>query len=219
MSIHNIYRLIFKIWRKKRFQLFCRILHPEITDTLLDVGGYPDEWTQYPRVVANIDVLNVHQITWDAGQAPEYRIRALVGNGCALTLADKSYDIGFSNSVIEHVGAWEQQCAFAAEISRVCHQLWIQTPAYECPIEPHFIAPMVHWLPLGLRKFVARWLTPWGWLWRPDQQTVDNEVASIRLLTKREFKSLFPDCTIYTERLLGILPKSYIAVRQREIAK
>jgi hypothetical protein len=193
MSIHNIYRLIFKIWRKQRFQLFCRILHPEITDTLLDVGGYPGEWTQYPRVVANIDVLNVHQITWDAGQAPEYRIRALV--------------------------AWEQQRAFAAEISRVCHQLWVQTPAYECPIEPHFIAPIVHWLPLGLRKFVARWLTPWGWLWRPDPQTVDNEVASIRLLTKREFKSLFPDCTIYTERLLGILPKSYIAVRQREIAK
>ncbi len=51
----------------------------------------------------------------------------------------------FSNSVIEHVGTWEDQQAFAAEVRRVGRRLWV--PAYECPIEPHYLAPLVHYLP------------------------------------------------------------------------
>ena len=35
-----------------------------------------------------------------------------------------------------------------------------------------------------------------------------------RLLTKREMKELFPDCEIRTERLLFVIPKSYIAIRR-----
>ncbi len=39
-------------------------------------------------------------------------------------------------------------------------------------------------------------------------------VETTRLLTKREMRQLFPDCEIYTEKLLGFIPKSYIAVRK-----
>jgi hypothetical protein len=56
-------------------------------------------------------------------------------------MSDQEYDIAFSNSVIEHVGDWERQAAFASEIRRVGKNLWIQTPAKECPIEPHYLAP------------------------------------------------------------------------------
>jgi hypothetical protein len=44
---------------------------------------------------------------------------------------------------------------------------------------------------------------------------VDYEVNSIRLLTRKEMAILFPDCEILTERMLGIIPKSYIAFRKR----
>ncbi len=90
----------------------------------------------------------------------------------------------------------------------------MQTPAYECPIEPHFLVPAVHWLPRSVRRFVVRWLTPWGWLQRPTREELERMVCEIRLLTRSEVLSLFPDCEILTERLLWVLPKSYVAVRR-----
>jgi hypothetical protein len=38
-------------------------------------------------------------------------------------------------------------------------------------------------------------------------------VSSTRLLGKSEMHELFPDCRILTERMLWIIPKSYIAIR------
>ena len=67
----------------------------------------------------------------------------MVGDGCALKFPDKSYDIAFSNSVIEHVGSWERQQAFAKDIRRVGKAIWVQTPARECLIEPHYLAPFL----------------------------------------------------------------------------
>jgi hypothetical protein len=95
-------------------------------------------------------------------------------------------------------------------------KIWVQTPAYECPIEPHYLAPFIHWLPMrwGIRRFAVRWFTPWGWISRPTPQEVDSTVNYTRLITKKEFAALFPDCTIKVERILGLLPKSYIAFRK-----
>src|SRR5262245_8351031 len=105
--VNAIYRRIFKIWRRRRFELFLRLIRPQPSDVLLDVGGYPESWTLQPQPVKRIDSLNVHPVPWTGEHAPEHHIRILVGNGCALDMPDKTYDIGFSNSVIEHVGSWE----------------------------------------------------------------------------------------------------------------
>ena len=83
----------------------------------------------------------------------------------------RAYDIGFSNSVIEHVGSWERQQQFASEMRRVAKSLWVQTPAYECPIEPHYMTPLVHYLPLSLQKLIIRWCTVRGWIDRPTSRT------------------------------------------------
>ena len=131
-------------------------------------------------------------------------------------MSDRSYDIGFSNSVIEHVGTWRRQQEFAAEIRRVSDALWVQTPAYACPIEPHYMAPLIHYLPrpssgtfsAGLRRGDGS---------RPKQDYVDFMVGTTRLLKKSEMRRLFPDCRILTERMLWIFPKSYIAVRPARV--
>jgi hypothetical protein len=139
----------------------------------------------------------------------------LIGNGCDLELIDAAYDIVFSSSVIEHVGTWQDQVAFARETRRVGDALWVQTPAYECPIEPHYLAPFVHWLPKPIQRKILRYLTPWGIVSKPTSSQIDFMIDTTRLLRRRETIELSPECTIHTERLFGIIPKSYVAICER----
>jgi ubiquinone/menaquinone biosynthesis C-methylase UbiE len=130
------------------------------------------------------------------------------GDATELPLADNAFDIAFSNSVIEHVGTWEKQQAFAREACRMARKLWIQTPARSFPIEAHLLAPYIQYLPKSVQHSFVRW-TLRGLL-QPD--AVHKIVDEVRLLTYREMKQLFPDCLILKECMLG-LTKSYIAVR------
>lgn len=212
--IHSLYGQIFRLWRKRRFDWFINKIAPAKSDILLDVGGYPAFWIEKPQLVARIDSLNVHSVAWDATSAPDHRIHVLTGDGCNLPMRDRSYDIGFSNSVIEHVGSWENQKLFAQEIRRVSKKLWIQTPAYECPLEPHFLTPFIHYLAPTTRKRFARWFTVWGWLTRPTEDQINTMVETTRLLRRAEMMELFPDCEILTEFLFLRIPKSYVAVRR-----
>ncbi|HMP84024.1 MAG TPA: methyltransferase domain-containing protein [Verrucomicrobiota bacterium] len=218
-SIHNIYRHIFRVWRVKRFDQFLRILKPAGNERLLDVGGYPGYWLGHAPVVGQVDCLNVHEVKYDPARFPTHNIRVLLGDGCALDVADASYDIAFSNSVIEHVGSWENQVKFARELRRVGRRMWCQTPARGCPIEPHYLAPFVHWLPKGVQRRILRWLTPWGLISRPSQREVDEMVETTRLLSKKEMLELFPDCEIRVEYLLPFIPKSYVAIRTAPSAR
>ncbi len=192
---------------------FETLIKPREDELLLDVGGYPGNWTHLPQTTKRIDCLNIDPVTWNSAPFPDHRIGMILGDGCSLHYSDGEYDILFSNSVIEHVGEWERQIAFANEARRVGKKLWIQTPALECPLEPHFLAPFVHWLPVSFRRLLLRWFTPWGLITKPSQAEIDQTIAFTRLLTKNQMKELFPDCTILTERLMGIFPKSYIAYR------
>jgi hypothetical protein len=214
MTAIDIYRRVFKIWRARRFEQFVRILKPSANDSLIDVGGELGFWTSYPPVVGQIDLVNPKVMQVDPAAHPEHRQRAIVGDGTNLVdVRDASYDIAFSNSVIEHVGTWEDQQKFAAEMRRVGKRLWCQTPARECPIEPHYMAPFIHWLPRSLQRCLMRRFTLWGWLSKPTREDIDFMVDTTRLLTLREMKRLFPDCRILVERILVVFPKSYIAVR------
>ena len=192
---------------------FEAIIRPDQEDLVLDLGGYPETWTKRPQLSKRIDCLNIHEVDWQSSQFPDYQITTSIGDGCSLEYENNSYDILFSNSVIEHVGGWDKQQAFAREARRVGSRIWVQTPALECPLEPHFLAPFVHWMPIFVRRRILRWLTPWGWIEKPTQEEIDETIAFTQLLSKRQVKELFPDCTIMTERLLWIFPKSYIAYR------
>ena len=214
LTIQSVYRQIFRLWRVKRFELFRRILQPAPHESLLDIGGYPGDWTSHEPFLAQIDTLNIHQVRFDPSAHPNHSIRVLAGNGCELEFPDKHYDIAYSNSVIEHVGAWENQRRFANELRRVGRKIWCQTPARECPLEPHYLAPFVHWLPRSWQRKILRWLTPWGLLSRPSRERVDQMVETTRLISKKEMKELFPDCDIHVEYLLPLIPKSYVAIRR-----
>ncbi|MFO1457969.1 MAG: methyltransferase domain-containing protein [Verrucomicrobiota bacterium] len=209
MNIQSIYARISPYFRRRRMKAFLDAMQPPGSSPLLDLGGHPWGWAlagvSFPVVMVNIDI--------PAGAeqyAPKFTM--IQGDATRLPFADGSYEIVYSNSVIEHLGTWENQQAFAREARRVGRRLWIQTPARWFPIEPHLIAPFVHYFSKGIQRRLLRWFTVWGWLTKPTLQQVDAFLAEVRLLTAREMQTLFPDCQILRERLFG-LTKSYIAVR------
>ncbi len=61
------------------------------------------------------------------------KIDIAMADGTRLPYSDQSFDIIFSNSVIEHVYTFEQQRRFAFECMRVGKALWIQHPLEAFP--------------------------------------------------------------------------------------
>lgn len=203
------YRWIWRHWREQRWTRFQQRMAPKPADSLLDVGGAPSEWSGRGYLVRKVDIVNLDAYPVEQ-RADSPFMRSFKGDGRALEFEDGSYDIIYSNSVIEHVGSWEDQQAFAKEARRVGRQLWIQSPAYGCPVEPHYLGLFLHWFPPSWHVFLARWTSVVGLTRAADLQSI---ASTTRLLTRREYQSLFPDCEIWTERLLLVFPKSYIAIR------
>jgi hypothetical protein len=209
VNIHAVYAALSRPFRRRRMAQFCR--HFAVTDatTIIDIGGSPSIW-QFLQSRPQILLVNPDS-RYDAPDLPR-NIRFMVGDGRLLeSVNDVAYDIAFSNSVIEHVVGRADREAFAAEVRRVGRSYYVQTPCPRFPIEPHLLAPFVHWLPLGVQQAIIRRGTPWGWIAKPSPSEVGAFLDDTRLLSYEEFRGLFPDATIHRERFLGVT-KSYIAV-------
>ena len=203
MELNDVYKPFLAYFRSRRMATFARNFGINGETEVLDVGGLPGIWEMLP-VRPRVTFLNV---TPEGIQGKQ----GVVGNGCALPFKDKSFEIVFSNSVIEHVGDLNAQRRFAEECRRVGKRYYVQTPNRWFPVEPHFIAPLIQFVPLRVRPAVAA-LTPWGLLTRGSRQDREAFVRSIRLLTPNEVQALFPDAKRLDERFLG-LRKSLIAAR------
>ena len=134
-----------------------------------------------------------------------------------MPFADQSFDIVFSNSVIEHVGAAQDQQRFASEAARVGKCYWVQTPNRWFPVELHLLTPFLHYLPRSWQSRVARRFTVWEHIARPrpDQREfyIEHYLRDIRLLDARTLQQLFPGAQLIRERFCGFT-KSLIAMRR-----
>jgi Methyltransferase domain len=183
---------------------------------ILDLGGRHAYWRAFGKdylASRNIHVtlVNVESEISDVISDPFFT--AVVGDACHLRqFADGSFDLVHSNSVIEHVGGWDQVEAFAAEMRRLAPAYYLQTPYFWFPIEPHFLTPFFHWLPESWRaKIMLR--TSLGHF--PRAASTGEAMRMIRsavLLDKAQLRYLLPDGSIRFERLL-LLPKSLIATK------
>jgi hypothetical protein len=202
----KLYQWLFVRFRRKRMRQFFEAFHPLPRTRVLDIGGVAQTWMYEATNASSFPVTLLNIL--DYGESNNERFTHILGDATAIPFVDNAFDIVFSNSVIEHVTTWEKQQAFAQEVRRAGRGLWIQTPARSFPIEAHLWAPWMQYLPRKLQYRIAPW-TPRGIL-QPD--VVRQIVAEVRLLTRKEMQTLFPDCVILQEKVLG-LTKSYIAVR------
>ena len=173
--------------------------------SILDVGGTATTWSECSRQVT---ILNLKE----PGEGEPRPERFVVGDARALPFADSTFDVVYSNSVIEHLGTFDNQSELAREVRRVGKSYWVQTPARCFPVEPHYLTPFVHWLPARLRRRVLPY-TIWARIAHPPSSYMDRRIAEVRLVSRRELARLFPDAVIERERFLG-LTKSWLAIRR-----
>lgn len=141
-------------------------------------------------------------------------------------IPDKSFDVVFSNSVIEHVGGINEQTKFADEVKRISKRYFIQTPNYYFPFEPHFLFPCFQFLPRSIQRFLVMKFNL-GWFNKcHTKKEADLLIDSIHLLKKKELEELFgvdltpspsPDrrgeTEIYSEKFL-LMNKSFILIHK-----
>ncbi|MFH1943671.1 MAG: methyltransferase domain-containing protein [bacterium] len=188
---------------RKRMRLFHSLISSLPKPVrILDVGGKEIFWERLGITKEKTIEITLVNLTSEAIKIPRYK--SVVGDGRDMReYRDGQYDVVFSNSVIEHVGGFEDQKRMAEECRRVGKQYFIQTPNYYFPFEPHFLFPFFQFFPLWLKIFMIRHFHL-GWCDKlPDRERAERAARSVRLLKKRELKELFPGATIHTERLGG----------------
>lgn len=199
-------------FRRQRLNLFFRLFYRDAPLSILDLGGTPAFWAPHLEQLPSGSSVTVVNLQPGADPAGE-RILHHTGDGRDLReFADRTFDVCFSNSTIEHAGTATDQAAMASEIRRVADGYFVQTPNYLFPLEPHFLVPFWQFLPVSFRTWLHR-RSDLGWMRRePDLQKAREAVTSIRLLSAKKFQGLFPDAQIHQERF-GPLTKALIAYR------
>jgi len=175
---------------------------------ILDIGGTPEFWKNagLDATDAEITLLNLALV-----QTNLPNVVSIAGDATDLSaFADKTFDIAFSNSVIEHLFSVENQQKMAQEAQRVSTYHFIQTPNFWFPIEPHWVFPCFQYLPKAIRIFLTRHFNL-GHLKRSRSwSAARQQVEEIQLLSRSEIARLFPESKIWEERLL-VFSKSYVA--------
>jgi hypothetical protein len=195
--------------RGKRFERF-EALTADLPRPLrvIDIGGTTNFWRQ--RGWADRDDVEITMVNLHEEPTGDTNLRSVVGDATNLAeVADGEYDVAFSNSVIEHLFTRDAQAAMAREVQRVAKALWVQTPNFWFPMEPHFLVPGWQYLPVAARVAILRrrrcgWRGPC-----PDVEDARRTVREVRLMRKGELRSLFPDATLVEERFYG-LTKSFV---------
>lgn len=198
-------------FRRRRMRLLVELFGIRPDWLVLDVGGTPAIWQHCP-VRPRLVLLNTPR----AREPVPPGVLYVDGDGTALPFADQSFDLVFSNSVIEHLGSREAMARFASEVRRTGRRYFVQTPDARFPVEPHLYTPFLHWLPRRWRRALAPRVSLWALASRarPDEREffLRHCAEEVELLDAARMQELFPDARILRERFLG-LSKSLIAVR------
>jgi hypothetical protein len=183
--------------RTKKFDLLLRVFRPRPSDRVLDIGASGQVFLVYSiedvypfpdRIVAGGYALREALSARRYYPKPTYA----VFDGCALPFPDRSFDLVFSNAVIEHILGEGRQERFAREIMRVGKSWFVTTPNYWFPFETHYHLPFIQFLPRSLQREYNRLL---------GTHIPKGETQDLALLSGRQLQRLFPTSRIAKVRV------------------
>ena len=197
----SIYKRELKRWsqksREQKFQLFRSVFQPHQQDRILDIGvsgkffaryTFEDFYPYPDRITAGTVQFDDIETARQAYPMSSYA----VFDGCSLPFRDKSFDIVFSNAVIEHIIGDGKQAQFATEVMRVGKSWFITTPNYWFPLEPHYHLPFIQFLPRALQRQYNRFF---------GSSIPKGELQDLALVSARELQRLFPTSVIARMRV------------------
>jgi Methyltransferase domain len=194
-----------KQWRTQRFRSFIECVNPPKQARILDLGGSSYIWELMPHDF-HITIVNLPD-NQEQSEHDSDRYTYIEGDATNLKeiFADQSFDVVFSNSVIEHVGDEAQQIAFASEVQRLGKAYWIQTPSDRFPLEVHTGMPFYWSLPCFVQNRLKK-------SWRDRNPNWAAMVEGTRVLPRRKMQELFNDAAVFVEHKL-MFEKSYAVYR------
>lgn len=214
-------------FRRTRFRHVKKILEgilqvkPECK--VLDIGGTAQYWNLLPDELRKSIHLTILNLKEERGADPRLHcpqglhIDFVVGDGRDLgQYGEDEFDLGHSNSVIEHVGQYNNMADFVREINRVARIFFIQTPNLWFPIDPHYGIPFVHWFPWPLRAWLLTKVSL-GFRRRfTKMEEAIDFVEFVNVIDEHVLTSLNPTAAILKERVL-FLTKSLMMTNAENI--
>jgi hypothetical protein len=202
-------------FRDARFKEFILPIIQSVIRTkgscrILDMGGDPDYWQMdIPSSGIEISILNIEA---KEGK-PDPRFRFVQGDARNVDeFDDQSFDFVHSNSLIEHVGRWDDMKRAAAEIRRLAPRYYVQTPNFWFPFDPHSNAPLLHWMPPSFQRVMVSRKARGFYAKAATLDHAMQIVESTSMLDRAQVTALFPDATIIAEKFC-FMPKSFIAIK------
>jgi 2-polyprenyl-3-methyl-5-hydroxy-6-metoxy-1,4-benzoquinol methylase len=202
-------------YRLKRMEMFVALLDEVLAKQgecrILDIGGTQSYWMALEEAWRGRNVhITVANLEREATTSS--RFTGIAGDARKLELTDNSFDVVHSNSVIEHVGSFEDMRRMAGEVRRLAPRYFVQTPNFWFPVEPHFRTPAFHYLPKAVRLAIVKRRACGFYPKAQSDAEAQKFIDDASLISMRQMRLLFPDATVHRENFYG-LSKSLIAVR------
>ncbi len=138
--------------RERKWGLFMQKIAPTPEMFVLDVGYSDGEQSETDNFIEkhypyphNLTALGIEKPIHFPTLYPQ--IKCVEYDGTQFPFEDRSFDVCWSNAVIEHVGTRDRQLNFIREMNRVARVTFFTTPNRFFPIEVHTRTPLLHFLP------------------------------------------------------------------------
>lgn len=183
--------------RTRKFELLNAVFQSRPEDRVLDIGASGDVFLRYTledvypypdRIVAGGYEFSEVASARRCYPKPTYT----VFDGCVLPFSDRSFDLVFSNAVIEHILGEGRQARFAREVMRVGKSWFITTPNYWYPFESHYHLPFIQFLPRPAQREYNRLF---------GTHIPKGMVQELALLSARQLRRLFPTSQVAKVRV------------------
>lgn len=196
--------------RQSMYRVFKDKMRPSERTKILDVG-VSDSVMEFSNMLEHLHPWPRQITAAGLSEGTEFRrthptvsyVQIEAGKG--LPFADKEFDIGYSNAVLEHVGGAASRRLFLSELSRVSERLFIAVPNRWFPVEHHTSIPLLHWWPDAFR-FLCRNSKRWEF-WA----TLEN----LDFLDERAISEVWPTPSLkflHSGLPLGPLSSNLIAI-------
>lgn len=138
--------------RRRLFGHFFSMVDIDDHTTLLEIGGPTEGFSEVASRFQKVVVVNQSPRDWQYdGSVNSYLVRA---DARRLPFPDGAFDYVFSNATVEHIPRKDWSIV-AAEIRRVAAKgIFVSTPNFWFPFEPHYLLPGFQWLPEAAKRFL-----------------------------------------------------------------